>query len=428
MKNLLSQSLLILIGTIIGWQANTLVSNSGGQASQRNTAHQLPMQSALIQADKQTGDKPTRIGDQASPSSWPPKPATPGQQALAEPPRPASDRAYSALEHFSDLLAQQGFREAFDLLDEQQRLAGFSHPDYQAATLVYLNRALSLGHFDHSEDLIELYLERYYEDIEVRLLMARMQYLQGFSDEAIRTHQFALSYAYNQPQKSRVYEALSETLEEIEGDFSAQTDKEFLIGIYELLDTLSLSRPEYELRLATLYYQSGYSRSATNVLESLAERNTLSGPLKQQAQALLAELASEPESEEDEGDSIALTARANQFIVELQVNQSSVVSLLIDTGASITTIAKSRFQQLPNASAFTLQRSQLFNTANGVTRGEVYRADSVQLGATRFDNIDIAVLDFPSTPNVDGLLGMNILKRFHFQIDQDQKRLHLQPR
>jgi clan AA aspartic protease (TIGR02281 family) len=105
----------------------------------------------------------------------------------------------------------------------------------------------------------------------------------------------------------------------------------------------------------------------------------------------------------------------------------STVKLLIDTGASLTTLSHSSFADLPQAS-FNYRGSRMFNTAGGLTRGDIYRASSIELGEMQLNDIDIAVIDYPSASNVDGLLGMNVLRHYRFEIDQDDKLLHLQPR
>ena len=63
-----------------------------------------------------------------------------------------------------------------------------------------------------------------------------------------------------------------------------------------------------------------------------------------------------------------------------------------------------------------------------MTRGEVYQAESIALGNTRLSAVEIAVLDYESPAGVDGLLGMNVLRNYRFQIDQDENVLYLRPR
>ena len=57
--------------------------------------------------------------------------------------------------------------------------------------------------------------------------------------------------------------------------------------------------------------------------------------------------------------------------------------------------------------------------------GTVYSFPEVSLGAYLMKNIQIAVLDFDTNREIDGLLGMNVLGQFRFQIDQENTRLIL---
>ena len=64
-------------------------------------------------------------------------------------------------------------------------------------------------------------------------------------------------------------------------------------------------------------------------------------------------------------------------------------------------------------------------TASGVIMGTVYSVTELRLGPYAMKNTQIAVLDFDVSRNIDGLLGMNVLGQFRFQIDQENARLLL---
>jgi predicted aspartyl protease len=63
-----------------------------------------------------------------------------------------------------------------------------------------------------------------------------------------------------------------------------------------------------------------------------------------------------------------------------------------------------------------------------MTQGEIYHADSIQLGEIKIPDLEIAVLDFEPSDGLDGLLGMNVLRNYRFEIDQDKEVLYLSPR
>ena len=115
----------------------------------------------------------------------------------------------------------------------------------------------------------------------------------------------------------------------------------------------------------------------------------------------------------------------NQYLVNLTINRSDDVKLLIDTGASITTLSRAAFESLNSFDEAEKRDRRAFRTAGGVVMGTVYSFPEVSLGAYLMKNIQIAVLDFDTNREIDGLLGMNVLEQFRFQIDQENTRLIL---
>ena len=65
------------------------------------------------------------------------------------------------------------------------------------------------------------------------------------------------------------------------------------------------------------------------------------------------------------------------------------------------------------------------SSASGVVMGTVYSVPELSLGPYLMKNTRIAVLDFDVSRDIDGLLGMNVLGQFRFQIDQENARLLL---
>jgi clan AA aspartic protease (TIGR02281 family) len=104
-------------------------------------------------------------------------------------------------------------------------------------------------------------------------------------------------------------------------------------------------------------------------------------------------------------------------LVEVTLNDQATLKLLIDTGASMTALTRESFRRL-SRQRFSLLGTRLFNTANGYTRGDIYRASALTLGEARLEGANIAVLDLRTMDDIDGLLGMNVLRQFHFEIDQ----------
>ena len=119
-------------------------------------------------------------------------------------------------------------------------------------------------------------------------------------------------------------------------------------------------------------------------------------------------------------EKIALTKHGQHFILNALLNDSTI-ELMIDTGASITSITQAQFAQLGSGVKFKKQIT--VNTANGRTQAYMYTLDTFTIGKRQFKEFDILVMN----ENVQGrgLLGMNFLQHFAFEIEQNKAQLIL---
>ncbi len=127
------------------------------------------------------------------------------------------------------------------------------------------------------------------------------------------------------------------------------------------------------------------------------------------------------------GTTIPLRRINNHFIAEVLVSQQVRLGLMLDTGASLTVVKRSVFEDLASQINFRFVEDRMFNTAGGVVQAPIYQIDTIQLGPFTLTDARIAVIDFGSS-HYDGLLGMNLLKQFEFSIDQQESFLLLKPR
>ena len=108
--------------------------------------------------------------------------------------------------------------------------------------------------------------------------------------------------------------------------------------------------------------------------------------------------------------------------------QGTDTKLLLDTGASSTAINRDVYRRLQRFNR--LQMLGLFdvNTAGGPIRAPLVRIESLTLGHYTLKDVGVLVLPRTFSGNNDGLLGMNVLKQFRFQLDQDKAELVLAAR
>lgn len=125
--------------------------------------------------------------------------------------------------------------------------------------------------------------------------------------------------------------------------------------------------------------------------------------------------------------SVEFQAAGNAMIVPASLNGSADVKLMLDTGASLTTVSPAVAQRAGMKTDPPL-RTEIITVVGGRTvTVPIVRVQSLTIGDAIVDNMEIGVFDaLPNNKSVDGLLGNDFLRRFRFSIDRAQKRLTLE--
>lgn len=330
---------------------------------------------------------------------------------------------------FRALLQAQSFDAAMNLYSDIERRSSRDAAELKELALAYLESCLDRGDGSALTGLVDAWLGRYYGDIEVLVLLARYQRISGYSAEAARTFQLAFTYAFTSADKQKVDLAFESFVGATDEHLAGQQSWRRLISFYETLGVLDLTRPHYQLRLAELYMAHGEPDFGRDLLTRLAGVPSVSAAATNLLHASRAEPKS-PTVGQSSGavDAIPLRVVGSHYALPLALNSAEDIHLIIDTGATTTTLSRKSFDALSRHGAFTELGPRMFNTAGGVTKGTLYRVASFQLGDQLLSDVDIAVLDFDMPVGVDGLLGMNVLRHFRFRVDQDEQRLYLRPR
>ncbi len=328
---------------------------------------------------------------------------------------------------------RQAFREALDAGDYEGAVMLIeSTPAPHSARLrdellSRLERTRAAGDMENFSALAHSHLDRFYDDVDVWLILARGQAGEGYIDESARSLQMASTYALTGPERSRVRAAVSGLAKQAEKLLPTDESRSRLLAFYQLLRDMDISLPGLQLRQAELHLLLADLDSARVLATPLAEDPEYSD----EANRLLAAIALQDTSvlsPQDPRQAVALVRRGDHYLIPVTLNGRSPVTLMIDTGASISSLSLESFVRLPDVSAFTHRGSRQFSTANGITEGDIYRAETLSFGDITLRDVHIAVLPGIQGGDVDGLLGMNILQAFKFEIDQDEALLYLQPR
>jgi clan AA aspartic protease (TIGR02281 family) len=181
----------------------------------------------------------------------------------------------------------------------------------------------------------------------------------------------------------------------------------------------SPNETKYTLKLAEAHYQAGNYKFSKNILSSIEYETRFSRDINF--------LKAKINNKNTKNTEISLKKYNSHYIVSGDLNNIKV-NLLVDTGATISVITKKFFER--NKSSFNAKfiKKSFVNTAGGKIEAKVYLFPTFSIKDYSLQNIEFLVIDSLEDERIDGLLGMNFLKEFKFQIDQDDGVLKLRYR
>ena len=248
------------------------------------------------------------------------------------------------------------------------------------------------------------------------------------------SHLFALQELslFNREQREELANRSAELIENTISALYNAGDWDMLAQFLEPLFQLNSSDQSLTLKLAEAYARQQKFTLMEDVLANLSATNAGARSLRQR----FLPTPSSGSQESSEGPTttqqepvtrLALTRYGDQYIAETQI-LNRPAALLLDTGASSTAIsfelyrALRRFNQIKVIGLFDVR------TAGGPIRSPLVQIDNMTLGPYELSNIGVFVMPEAAMQQADGLLGMNVLKQFHFQLDQTNAELLLTPR
>ena len=123
--------------------------------------------------------------------------------------------------------------------------------------------------------------------------------------------------------------------------------------------------------------------------------------------------------------SIPFEKHGQVVVVEVMLNKSVPVRLVVDTGATYTMISAATAKEL-SIDPLRAPRTMPFQTANGVIQAPLTNLESVIVGGMEVKNLTAAIHDAVPSAHIAGLLGLNFLSNFRLDIDTENGLLHLE--
>ncbi|WP_460101581.1 aspartyl protease family protein [Sessilibacter sp. MAH4] len=296
----------------------------------------------------------------------------------------------------------------------------------KAQLLVAVENKLANGDSEYTRSALDYWLEQNAYDEDFLELKAKFFIAQNRIAQAVDIY-FELTTLTTSETRLQSYR---KSIEQQAEHYIAElvTQKNWLDAI-AFLDQLIWQEPdniEHLLTLAKIYIAAEDNESARIPLETASHFPEY----ELEAHNLLALITpKEPEpiktNRQLARSEIQLQPLNNHFLVPLTINRNSRVSLLIDTGASLTVLSRHSFNRLNIANRVTFLSTAQMNTAGGIANADIYQVDKLTVGNFSVADAQIAVMDLGDLGGSDGLLGMNFLGQFNFQIDTEDHILSL---
>jgi len=270
--------------------------------------------------------------------------------------------------------------------------------------------------------LTDVWLRARPYDKTLRYLQVQWQQAAGQVENALETL-YGLMNELPPTEQGRFAREISEIVTVEIARLSEQKAWQPMIAFIERLLWHEPQHPPYLLMLAKAHIELQQYAQAKTLLYSLQ----FDAFYAEQVKSLLAIIA----LNDLQSASIALEQQREHYLVNGLVDNRNTIRLMIDTGASISVMSTEYFNRINKQLAPEFIRKATINTAGGVVEAPIYQFSSFEIGDYRIPNMQFVVMRLEnsgSKNNGDGLLGMNYLKAFNFQIDQENSRLLLKPR
>jgi len=286
------------------------------------------------------------------------------------------------------------------------------HPLYQTALFSYferLQRKEPLKIEEQIQSFIEIEPEsKIFVFQLVELLKKQDKYL-----EALNTL-IDFSYVVSYNAKNSVYGKIkSISLEYIKKLTSSKSLQPLIEFLLNRINRGVLS-DFYSFELAKIYIKMKQYNNAINTLEDIKDSKTY----KERANEMLVYIQNKLEEQNEYPIQIPLIRKGLHFLVKVYIDNVPA-TLLIDTGASITSVDYNKISHLT-----VIKENVKFNTAGGDIYETMFKVDTFTVDKVSLENFRISSLQFTGGSQ-DGLLGMNFLGRFKFKIDQEEAILFL---
>lgn len=273
--------------------------------------------------------------------------------------------------------------------------------------------------YTEAGSLLKTYLENHSDSVRGWYLMARVQQQLQQPKAAVAAWFRYLALERNRENRERALQELRRYLQQLKDTPSLFADDyAWLLAQLDQLASLTLVDGELHLLMAWVALQLKDNYQAQ--YHALMAANDPQA--QERAENLLAKLNAD---KLPRAMAIPLERFGSQYVVAVNI-EGNPARLLLDTGASLSGLSSVYLTRYP--SLIKDPRPIRLNTAAGTQDSVLFTVTSLGFGGLQFNRHMLAQLPMDGGSDFDGLLGVDILGRFDFVIDQDQALLKLKSR
>lgn len=309
------------------------------------------------------------------------------------------------------------FNQALDYFQQIQRIDEVRALQLKGNWLASNYQWLDQNQFTLLSNFLTNYLEQYPYDEDVLLLKIEWFKKTNQVAETVEIYQELIRHAFD-PQKEKIWlEQIHKLANQQLMLLKKQQAWQKIIHFLEPLLYEETNYPPYILAVSEAYLRLNERSTALNYLENIRYNKDYQNQIDTLYRLL---------DEQNSGvEMIALTKVNEHFIVDAYINGQQNSRLMIDTGASLTVVSNAYYENLLNTTSVEFGRNMLINTAGGDKKAFSVIVAEFAIGHYVIEDFEIVVMDLENFEKADGLLGMNFLKNFKFEIDQSNSTLLL---
>lgn len=297
----------------------------------------------------------------------------------------------------------------------------------EGVSLAFLHRLQAAKHYEALSFHVRAYLRQHPQDIDALLLEAEAYYYTQPLNSALVNYYNLRDALITDEQLAHINQLIDVNTTRIIQQFSGDGSWDLLASFLEPLIQVDPLNRRYLMALAKAYGMQQQTVLMESVLAALPTNDTRAQRLRESMYA-----ASEPQDQTEmtagkhglANSSYTKTSSNDVYLIErngqyyTQVLLTGIeAELLIDTGASTTAVSQQVFDRIALNNTSYLGTFNV-QTAGGNIASPIYKLSTLKVGSTTLNNVSVMVLPTEHMRSFDGLLGMNVIRRFNMSFDE----------